>query len=90
MTKAERANPELLNASRRKRIAAGSGTSIQEVNRFIKQFEEMKKMMKQFTGVADKMKKKAKKKGFGLPFLGKGGGNPGGMNFPFNFKPPFK
>lgn len=90
MTKAERANPELLNASRRKRIAAGSGTSIQEVNRFIKQFEEMKKMMKQFTGVADKMKKKAKKKGFGLPFLGKGGSNPGGMNFPFNFKPPFK
>jgi signal recognition particle subunit SRP54 len=90
MTKAERANPELLNASRRKRIAAGSGTSIQEVNRFIKQFEEMKKMMKQFTGVADKMKKKAKKKGFGLPFLGKGGGNQGGMNFPFNFKPPFK
>lgn len=43
MTKAERANPDLLNASRRKRIASGSGTSIQEVNRFIKQFEEMKK-----------------------------------------------
>jgi len=90
MTKAERANPDLLNASRRKRIAAGSGTSIQEVNRFIKQFEEMKKMMKQFTGVADKMKKKAKKKGFGLPFMGKGGNPPGGANFPFNFKPPFK
>jgi signal recognition particle subunit SRP54 len=90
MTKAERANPELLNASRRKRIAAGSGTSIQEVNRFIKQFEEMKKMMKQFTGVADKMKKKAKKKGFGLPFMGNGKNPPGGMNFPFNFKPPFK
>ncbi|USG67742.1 signal recognition particle protein [Brevibacillus ruminantium] len=90
MTKAERANPELLNASRRKRIAAGSGTTIQEVNRFIKQFDEMKKMMKQFTGVADKMKKKAKKKGgFNLPFLGKGG-NQGGNNFPFNFKPPFK
>jgi len=90
MTKAERANPDLLNASRRKRIAAGSGTSIQEVNRFIKQFEEMKKMMKQFTGVADKMKKKAKKKGFGLPFMGKGGNPPGGANFPFNLKPPFK
>ncbi|CAJ1002193.1 signal recognition particle protein [Brevibacillus aydinogluensis] len=68
MTKAERANPELLNASRRKRIAAGSGTSIQEVNRFIKQFEEMKKMMKQFTGVADKMKKKAKKKALAFRF----------------------
>lgn len=89
MTKEERSNPELLNASRRKRIAAGSGTTIQEVNRFIKQFDEMKKMMKQFTGVADKMKKKAKKKGFGLPFMGKGG-NQGGNNFPFNFKPPFK
>ena len=92
MTKAERANPDLLNANRRKRIANGSGTSIQEVNRFIKQFEEMKKMMKQFSGAADKMVKKSKKKGgFGLPFMGKGGGNnQGGMNFPFNFKPPFK
>ena len=89
MTKAERANPELLNASRRKRIANGSGTSIQEVNRFIKQFEEMKKMMKQFSGAADKMIKKSKKKGKGLPFMGKGG-KQGGMNFPFNFKPPFK
>jgi len=93
MTKAERANPDLLNANRRKRIANGSGTSIQEVNRFLKQFEEMKKMMKQFSGAADKMVKKSKKKGFaGLPFMGKGGGgnNQGGMNFPFNFKPPFK
>lgn len=92
MTKAERANPELLNASRRKRIASGSGTSIQEVNRFIKQFDEMKKMMKQFSGAADKMMKKSKKKGgLGFPFMGKGGGkNQGGMNFPFNFKPPFK
>ncbi|WP_419877069.1 signal recognition particle protein [Brevibacillus centrosporus] len=92
MTKAERANPDLLNANRRKRIANGSGTSIQEVNRFIKQFDEMKKMMKQFSGAADKMMKKSKKKGgLGLPFMGKGGGkNQGGMNFPFNFKPPFK
>ncbi|MFS0553001.1 signal recognition particle protein [Brevibacillus sp. 179-C9.3 HS] len=92
MTKQERANPDLLNANRRKRIANGSGTSIQEVNRFLKQFEEMKKMMKQFSGAADKMVKKSKKKGFGLPFMGgKGGGNnQGGMNFPFNFKPPFK
>jgi len=59
------------------------------VNRFIKQFEEMKKMMKQFSGAAEKMMKKSKKKGKGLPFFGKGG-NQGGMNFPFNFKPPFK
>lgn len=91
MTKAERAKPELLNASRRRRIAAGSGTTIQEVNRFIKQFEEMKKMMKQFGGMAQKMQKKQKKKGgLGLPFMGKGGLPGGGNNFPFNFKPPFK
>jgi signal recognition particle subunit SRP54 len=89
MTKAERANPDILNASRRRRIAAGSGTTIQEVNRFIKQFEEMKKMMKQFSGMANKMQKKQKKKGgLGFPFMGKG--NQGGNNFPFNFKPPFK
>ena len=46
MTKEERANPQLLNGSRRNRIAAGSGTSIQEVNRLLKQFDEMKKMMR--------------------------------------------
>jgi len=46
MTPKERENPELLNGSRRKRIADGSGTSIQEVNRLIKQFDDMRKMMK--------------------------------------------
>ncbi len=46
MTPAERENPDLLNGSRRKRIAAGSGTSIQEVNRLIKQFEDTRKVMK--------------------------------------------
>jgi signal recognition particle subunit SRP54 len=46
MTPAERENPSLLNGSRRKRIADGSGTSIQEVNRLIKQFSETGKMMK--------------------------------------------
>src|SRR5690554_1652024 len=46
MTPTERENPELLNGSRRKRIAAGSGTSIQEVNRLIKQFEDTRKVMK--------------------------------------------
>ncbi len=49
MTKKERANHKLLDASRRKRIAAGSGTSVQEVNQLIKQFEGTQKMMKQFT-----------------------------------------
>ncbi|MCX8010163.1 MAG: signal recognition particle protein, partial [Ignavibacteria bacterium] len=46
MTKEERKKPQILNGSRRKRIAKGSGTSIQEVNKLIKQFEEMQKMMK--------------------------------------------
>lgn len=49
MTVEERRNPSILNASRKKRIAKGSGTSVQEVNRLIKQLNEMKKMMKMFT-----------------------------------------
>ena len=50
MTPYERANPDSLDGSRRKRLAAGSGNSIQEVNRFIKQFEDMKKMMRKMQG----------------------------------------
>jgi len=46
MTRQERRNPEILNASRRRRIAAGSGTSVQEVNRVLKQFRETQKLMK--------------------------------------------
>jgi signal recognition particle subunit SRP54 len=46
MTPSERSNPSLLTGSRRKRIAEGSGTNIQEVNRLIKQFDETKRMMK--------------------------------------------
>jgi len=49
MTPEERSNPKLLNGSRRKRIADGSGTTIQEVNRLIKQFSETSKMMKMMT-----------------------------------------
>lgn len=49
MTKRERKNPNLLNASRRKRIAAGSGTTVQEVNTLMKQYDQMAKMMKQFS-----------------------------------------
>ncbi|WP_312753600.1 signal recognition particle protein [Rummeliibacillus suwonensis] len=60
MTPAEKTNPEIINASRRKRIAKGSGSSVQEVNRLIKQFEDMKKMMKQMTGMTQKGKKKMK------------------------------
>lgn len=54
MTKGERSNPKVLNGSRRKRIARGSGNSIQEVNRLIKQFGEMQKMMKMFSGKGGK------------------------------------
>lgn len=57
MTKKERSNPDIINGSRRKRIAAGSGTSIQDVNRVMKNFEQSKKMMKQFTGMEKDMKK---------------------------------
>jgi hypothetical protein len=50
MTPKERTNPEILNGSRRNRIAKGSGTDIQEVNRLIKQFDQTRKMMKMITG----------------------------------------
>ncbi|MGL4913672.1 MAG: signal recognition particle protein [Romboutsia sp.] len=67
MTVEERRNPGILNASRKKRIARGSGSSVQDVNRLIKQFNEMKKMMKMFTGSQKSMKKRG---GFaGLPFF---------------------
>ena len=73
MTKEEKQHPEILNASRRKRIAKGSGTSIQDVNRLIKQFEDMRKMMKQFSSMmggkgAKGWKGKAGRKGFRFPF----------------------
>ncbi|AXN40512.1 signal recognition particle protein [Peribacillus sp. NPDC060186] len=64
MTTQEKEHPETMNASRKKRIAKGSGRSIQEVNRLLKQFEEMKKMMKQVTNM-----QKGKKKGFKFPFM---------------------
>jgi signal recognition particle subunit SRP54 len=52
MTRAERADPAILNGSRRKRIARGSGTTVSDVNRLVKQFEEMRKLMKQIGGLA--------------------------------------
>ena len=51
MTKEERSNPKILNASRKKRIANGAGVDVSEVNRLIKQFEQMQKMMKQMSGM---------------------------------------
>ena len=83
MTKAEREKPELLNGSRRQRIAAGSGTSVQEVNQVMKQFNETRKMMKKMMPAAanagrpskkGKKGKKGKKSRFGMPGLpGMGG-----------------
>ena len=64
MTKAERSNPDILNPSRKNRIARGAGVDIADVNRLVKQFEQMKKMMKQMPG----MMKGAKKGRFKLPF----------------------
>jgi len=65
MTKEEKRNPDILNASRRRRIAEGSGTTIQDVNRLIKQFEDMKKMMKQFSSMMGGSGKKKMMKKFG-------------------------
>lgn len=56
MTAKERTNPEIINGSRRKRIAAGSGTSLQEVNRLLTQFEQTRKMMKAATAMKNPMK----------------------------------
>ena len=50
MTKKERTYPDIINGSRRKRIAKGSGTTVEDVNKLLKQFDQMKKMMKQLTG----------------------------------------
>jgi signal recognition particle subunit SRP54 len=66
MTPQERAHPEIINASRRKRIALGSGTSVQEVNRLLKQFEDMKKIMKQVSAMTKGGKKR---RGFRFPFM---------------------
>lgn len=76
MTKEERANPNLINPSRKKRIAKGAGVEISEVNRLVKQFDQMKKMMKQMPGLAG-----GKKRG------GFGGGLGGLMGG--KFKMPF-
>lgn len=66
MTKKERENPDIIDSSRRKRIAMGSGTNVQEVNKLLKQFKETKKMMKKFTDMEKTMKKKGK---LGFPFF---------------------
>ena len=69
MTMKERENPAIINSSRKKRIAAGCGQTVVDVNRIIKQYDAMNQMMKQFSG--RKLKKMQKK--FGM------GGAPGGF-----------
>ena len=76
MTPYERENPSVLNSSRKKRIAAGSGTQVVDVNRLLKQFELLQAMTKQFSGgkMPRNMRKMMGKRG-GFP--GMGGGMPG-------------
>ena len=57
MTPKERAKPSIINANRKKRIASGSGTSVQDINKLLRQFEQMQKAMKKFGGKLGKMKK---------------------------------
>ena len=69
MTPKERRNPDIIKASRKTRIASGSGTSVQEVNRLLQQFDQMKKMMKQMPGMMGGKGKRGKRGMFkGLPF----------------------
>ena len=78
MTKEERAKPSLINPSRKKRIAAGSGRSVEEVNRLIKQLEQTQKMMKQFTQRGKKGRRMRNLPGLGGPMdMGGPGGFPG-------------
>ena len=68
MTKQERSHPEIINPSRKKRIADGAGVPISEVNKLIKQFEQSRKMMKQMSGMMGKGKRGGKFGNFKFPF----------------------
>tara|TARA_R110000744_G_scaffold57035_2_gene120118 strand:- start:350 stop:916 length:567 start_codon:yes stop_codon:yes gene_type:complete len=74
MTKAERTRPELIKGSRKRRIAAGSGTQIQDVNKLLKQFTQMQKMMKKMSGKGGMQKMMRSMKGMMPPGGGMGGG----------------
>jgi signal recognition particle subunit SRP54 len=76
MTPQERRKPEIINGSRRSRIARGSGVTTNEVNNLLKQFKQVQQMMKGMPGVGRKMKGKKGKKGKG-PKMPIGGGIPG-------------
>ena len=78
MTQAERDNPSILNSSRKKRSAAGSGTQVVDINRLLKQYEGMQQMVKQLSGKnMRKLQKKMGRMGGGGGFPGFGGGFPG-------------
>ena len=68
MTMEERRNPTIMNGSRKKRVARGSGTKVQEVNRLLKQFDDARKMMKQFTDLGAKKGKRSGIPNIKLPF----------------------
>ncbi|MDR3207541.1 MAG: signal recognition particle protein Srp54, partial [Oscillospiraceae bacterium] len=70
MTPRERDNPELLNSSRKRRVAAGSGTRVEEINRLLKQFEMMRQMTRQMLGGGGRGNKMGKKGRRGMPFFG--------------------
>ena len=70
MTPRERENPEIIGSSRKKRIAAGSGTSVVDVNRLLRQFETMQKMLRQMSGMGGKKLKRMQRMG-GFPGMGK-------------------
>ena len=79
MTRAERENPSLINSSRKKRIAAGCGRQVQDVNRMLKQFEQVQSLMKRMTAMQGGSGKKGKKGRRGFPGIG---GFPGMGGFP--------
>ena len=79
MTKEEREKPSIINPKRKRRIAAGSGTKVEDVNKLLKQFEMMQKMTRQFNNMSKKGRKKG---GMGFPGLGNLGKR-GGFRFPF-------
>ena len=68
MTPEEREKPDLLNSSRKKRIAAGSGTTVEQVNKLLKQYEQTNSLMKQFTGKKGMFGKKGRRNPFGFGF----------------------
>ncbi|MBQ3888225.1 MAG: signal recognition particle protein, partial [Clostridia bacterium] len=73
MTRKERANPDIINPSRKRRIAAGCGLGVEDVNRLLSQYRQMQKLYKQFSGKGNKKMMKRMQRMGGMP----GGGMPG-------------